>query len=390
MFERGRSWTREWFVFLLVLCAVAAGSPALLVAQARGGTGAGAAKTFDIYVIDVEGGNATLFVSPSGESLLMDTGYPAPNAARDAGRIVEALQDAGVRQIDHLVTTHWHGDHFGGLQELASRVTIREFIDHGPPDAEPNTGANASTAAFMRDVYPALYAGARHIVVKPGDAIPLAGVSVRVVTSAGKMIEKPLPGAGRRNPYCGDAPADSVMPVLFAEDAQSVGLYFTYGKFRAAHLGDLVKSKEFALMCPVNRLGTVDVLLGMHHGQATSNSAVLVHALHPRVAIMNNGTRKGGEPEVMKVVHTSPGLEDLWQLHFSLLSGQEYTQPGMFIANTIDDPITAMPVEPLASPPPGTPVHNGKAFWIKVSAQADGSFTVTNERNGFGKTYAAR
>ena len=118
----------------------------------------------------------------------------------------------------------------------------------------------------------------------------------------------------------------------------SVGIYITFGKFRTVHLGDLTKNKEFELMCPKNRLGTVDVLLGLHHGQASSNSPVLVHALHPRVAIMNDGTRKGGEPETMQTVHSSPGLEDLWQMHFSLLSGQEYTEPGMFIANTTDDP----------------------------------------------------
>ncbi len=167
-----------------------------------------------------------------------------------------------------------------------------------------------------------------------------------------------------------------------------------FGRFRTVHLGDLTKNKEFELMCPINRIGTVDVLLGLHHGQASSNSEVLVHALHPRVAIMNNGTRKGGEPEVMKTVHSSPGLEDLWQLHFSQLSGQEYTVPGMFIANTIDDPQPAMPVAPIAAPQAGAaatpaPVHNGAAYWIKLSAQQNGSFTVTNARNGFIKTYKA-
>ena len=147
-------------------------------------------------------------------------------------------------------------------------------------------------------------------------------------------------------------------------------------------------------MCPNNRIGTVDVLLGLHHGQATSNSELLVHALHPRVAIMNDGTRKGGEPETMKTVYSSPGLEDLWQIHFSLLSGQEYTAPGMFIANITDDQPPAMPIAPIVAPAPGpgappAPVHNGKSYWIKLSAQQDGTFTVTNTRNGFSKTYKA-
>jgi hypothetical protein len=109
---------------------------------------------------------------------------------------------------------------------------------------------------------------------------------------------------------------------------------------------------------------------------------------------MNNGTRKGGQPDVMTVLHTSPGLEDLWQMHFSQLSGQEYTVPSIFIANMQDDPLAAMPVAPIAAPTPGPdapapPAHNGPAYWIKVGAQSDGTFTVTNTRNGFSKTYRA-
>jgi hypothetical protein len=165
-----------------------------------------------------------------------------------------------------------------------------------------------------------------------------------------------------------------------------------FGRFRALHPGDLTKNKEFELMCPADRVGAVDVLLGLHHGQDTSNSEVLVHALHPRVAIMNNGTRKGGGPEVMRIVHSSPGLEDLWQMHFSVLSGQEYTVPGLFIANGVDDQPSTMPVAPVPLPQPGdnappAPAHNGHAAWIKVSARDDGTFNVTNSRNGFSKTY---
>ena len=302
--------------------------------------------TLDIYVIDVEGGNAVLFVSPTHESLLMDTGNVGAVAApRDAGRIVDAMKDAGVQQIDHLITTHWHGDHFGGMAELASRVPIREFIDHGP-NVQPGEVADA----FLRDTYPKLYAGGKHIVAKPGDKIPMIGLDVRVVTSAGKVIQTPLPGAGKPNPYCAGFKAGDNN----AEDPQSVGIHVAFGKFRTIHLGDVTKNKEFELMCPNNRIGTVDVLLGLHHGQASSNSEVLVYALHPRVAIMNNGTRKGGDPETMKTVHSSPGLEDLWQLHFSLLSGQEYSVPGMFIANIADDQPAAMPIAPTPAPPPGS------------------------------------
>jgi competence protein ComEC len=343
-------------------------------------------KPLNIYVIDVEGGNATLFVAPSGESLLIDTGNAGAAAARDSGRIEDAIKDAGLDHLDHLIITHWHGDHFGGLADLAAQVPIREFIDHGP-NVQP--GELADT--FLAKTYPQLIAKAKHTVAKPGDKISLAGLDVRVVTSAGASIKTPLPGGGKPNPYCSAyKPGDNN-----AEDPQSVGIFVAYGKFRTIHLGDLTKNKEFELMCPINKIGTVDVLLGLHHGQSSSNSPVLVHAVHPRVAIMNDGTRKGGEPEVMQTVHSSPGLEDLWQLHFSLLSGQEYTVPGMFIANTADDAPSAMPVAAMPPPTPGpnappAPVHNGKAHWIKLSAQADGSFTVTNTRNGFSKTYQAR
>ncbi|HWY48506.1 MAG TPA: MBL fold metallo-hydrolase [Bryobacteraceae bacterium] len=341
---------------------------ALALAQPRG--------ALNVYVIDVEGGNATLFVSPSHESLLIDTGNAGAAAARDAARIMDAIKDAGLQQIDHLIITHWHGDHFGGLAELAPKIPIREFIDHGP-----NTQPGELADTFLQKTYPQLYANAKHTVVKAGDKIPMAGLDVRVVTSAGEAIQTPLPGAGAANPYCANfKPGENN-----AEDPQSVGIYVKYGKFRTIHLGDITKNKEFELMCPINRIGTIDVLLGLHHGQASSNSPVLVHALHPRVAIMNNGTRKGGEPEVMQTVHSSPGLEDLWQLHFSLLSGQEYTVPGMFIANTIDDQPPTLPIAPSSAPSP--PVHNGTAYWIKLSAQSDGSFTVTNARNNFSKTY---
>jgi len=343
-----------------------------------------AAKPLDIYVVDVEGGNATLFVAPSGESLLIDSGNAGAAAPRDAGRILAAAKEAGLTQIDTLITTHWHGDHFGGMAELAARIPIRHFIDHGP-----NVQPGAVADEFLQSVYPALYAKGKHTVAKPGDRIAVAGLTVMVVTSAGETIKAPLPGAGAANPYCSSfKPGENN-----AEDPMSVGIHVTFGRFRTMHLGDLTKNKEFELMCPSNRIGTLDVFLGLHHGVDTSNSEVIVHALGPRVAIMNNGTRKGGQPEVMKTLHSSPGLEDLWQVHFSELSGQEYTVPGMFIANLLDEPSQAMPVAPMPAPAgrdaPPAPIHNGAAHWIKVSAQANGTFTVTNARNGFSKTYAA-
>jgi competence protein ComEC len=361
------------------LLVVAVLLPAALAAQPR--------TTLDIYVIDVEGGNATLFVAPSGESLLIDTGNGGPAAARDAERIMAAVQDAALTRIDHLITTHYHGDHFGAMSEIAGRIPIAEFIDHGP-----NVQANPAADAFLSDVYPALYAQSKHTVVEPGDRIGLGSVDVRIVASAGEPIREPVPRAGQPNPLCAAHQPKDADP---SENAQSVGSHFTFGRFGALHLGDLTWNKELALACPRNLLGTVDLFIVTHHGQPVSNAPVLVHALAPRAAIMNNGTRKGGQPDTMKVLFTSPGLEDLWQLHFSLLSGQEYTVPGTFIANVVDEQPASLPIEPAAAPAPGAgamppPVHNGAAFWIKASARDDGSFTVTNARNGFSKTYAAR
>src|ERR1700722_2050640 len=369
-----------------MLLGAIAGLAALLAQAGSDGAAAQTRTTLDIYVIDVEGGNATLLVPPSGESLLIDTGNVAPDAAvGDAGRIMAAIQDARLTQIDHLIITHWHGDHFGGVAELAKLIPIKHFIDHGA-NVQPAPAADD----FIAKTYPELYAKARHTVVKPGDKIAVAGIEVRVVTAAGATLKTALPGAGAPNPYCASfKPGENN-----AEDPMSVGTYITFGKFRTMHLGDITKNKEFELMCPVNRIGTVDAFLGLHHGVDSSNSEVMVHAVHPRVAIINNGTRKGGQPDVMRVLHSSPSLEVLWQINFSQPSGQEYTVPGMFIANGLDEPQTAMPVAPIAAPAPGPrtpppPPHNGPRHWIKLSAQPDGSFPVTNTRNGFSKTYAA-
>ena len=347
----------------------------------------GPARTLDIYVVDVEGGNATLFVAPNRESVLIDSGNGGAAATRDADRIMAAAHAAGLSQIDHLITTHWHGDHFGGMAELASRIPVREFIDHGP-----NVQPAAAADDFLQKVYPTLYAGGKHTIAKPGDRVAVTGVDWRIVAAAGQTIKTPLPGVGKPNPYCAAFAPQDPDPT---ENAQSVGSVVTFGRFRVAHLGDLTWNKEFELMCPDNPLGTVDLWVVSHHGQAISNSQVLAHALAPRAAILNNGTRKGGQPDAMRVLFSVPGLEDLWQMHFSQLSGQEYTVAGAFIANLLDEPSLAMPIAPMPAPAPGAsapppPVHNGPAYWFKVSAREDGSFSITNSRNGFSKTYAAR
>jgi beta-lactamase superfamily II metal-dependent hydrolase len=339
--------------------------------------------TLDIYVVDVEGGNAVLFVSPSGESVLIDSGNAGAGAVRDAERILAAAKDAGLARIDHLITTHYHGDHIGGLAELATRIPILEFVDHGP-----NTQPNANTDAFLQGGYRDLYTKTKHTVAKPGDKIPVSGLDWRVVTSATQVIQTPLRGKAAPNGDC--AKFTPQTGVNLTEDDQSLGSVITFGKFRTIHLGDLTLNRQFDLMCPANRLGTVDLLLAARHGNV--NAEFFVNAIRPRVVITNNGTRKGTQPEAMKIFFSAPRVEDIWQIHFSQLAGQENTVPGMFIANTFDQPLEGMPVAPYAPPPQGqqappAPEHNGRAYYLKVSAQQDGTFTVTNTRNGFGKTY---
>jgi competence protein ComEC len=341
-------------------------------------------KSLDIYVIDVEGGNSVLFVTPSGESMLVDTGNGGDGAVRDAGRIIAAIKDAGVKQIDHLIITHYHNDHIGGLSELATHISIKEFIDHG---ANTQPGANIDP---VLQSYSELYSHAKHTVAKPGDRIAIAGLDWRIVASDGEVLKTPLPGAGAPNPYCANFKA---VDVPKTEDDHSVGSFITFGKFRTVILGDLTLNRQFDLMCPNNRLGSVDLDLLARHGNV--NSELLIYPLHPRAAIMNDGTRKGAPPEAMKVLFSSPTPLDVWEMHFSLLSGQEYTVPGMFIANTLDEPPTAMPIAPVPPPAqgqqaPGPPQHNGAAYYFKVSALQDGTFTVTNTRNGFSKTYKAQ
>ena len=360
-------------------------STSFVVAQSR------ATKGLDIYVIDVEGGNSQLWVTPSGESVLIDTGNAGAAAVRDADRIMAAVKDAGIAQIDHLITTHYHADHVGGIVELAGRVPIKEFIDHGP-----NVQPGAQIDPLLQQ-YAALHAKAKHTVAKTGDKIPVSGLDWRVVNAAKQVIRTPLPGAGAANPYCATFARHDVNPVSGGplgntEDEQSVSSHVTFGKFRVLYLGDFDWNQEFELMCPNNRIGTVDLFVVSRHGQPSSNSEALVHAVRPRVTIMNNGSRKGGQPAAMNVLLNSPRLEDLWQIHFSVLGGQEYTVPGIFVANLEDG--TTVPIAPTALPPRGTPAppapqHNGAAYWIKVSAQTDGRFTVTNSRNGFSKAYKA-
>jgi hypothetical protein len=316
--------------------------------------------------------------------MLVDTGNGGAAAERDSGRILEAAEDAGLERIDYLLTTHWHGDHYGSMETLVSRIPVGAFLDHGPSVETGRGGA----PSFSESTYPGVYGNAARRVVVPGDRVDLGeDVQFTFLASAGRVVDEALPGRGEPNSHCaGFTPGAEDT----GENAQSAGGLLSFGEFEALHLGDLTVNVEHALMCPENPVGAVDLFVVSHHGQPSSNDRVLVHAVSPRVAVMNNGTRKGGQPEAMEVLFTSPGLEDLWQLHASQLGGQEYTVPGLFIANRTDATEEAMPLEPTTGrgggPPPS---HDGPAHWIRISAFADGSFTVTNSRNGFSKAYSA-
>ena len=316
-----------------------------------------AAKNLEIYFIDVEGGQSTLFVAPSGESMLIDTGWSGHNS-RDADRIAAAAKHAGVKAIDYLLITHFHEDHVGGVPQLARKLPIRNFIDHG------ESVEHDQRAKELYNAYVEYRAKGNHILAKPGVTIPIKGLDVKVLTADGDEIDSPLPGAGQPNPVCG---TDKQRAPDATENARSVGTLITFGGFRAIDLGDLTWNKELELFCPNNKVGTVDLYIVSHHGMDMSGSSTMVHALHPRVAIMDNGARKGGTPPAYQAIHSSPGIEDIWQLHYAVEGGKDNNTADTFIAN-IDE-------------------AGDMGNWIRVTVHPDGSFVVYNGRNKYSKTY---
>ena len=334
---------------------------ALLVALALSGSlvaAQGPRTTLDIYFIDVEGGQATLVVTPAGGSLLVDAGWSGFDG-RDADRIASAATLAGLARIDTLVVTHYHRDHVGGVPALAAKIPIGTFVDHGPTVEE-----GEQPAALYR-AYLETRAKSRHVEAKPGDAIPVAGLDVRVVSSGGAIATRALPGAGAPNPLCATFTSKESDPT---ENARSVGMVLIFGRFRMLDLGDLTWNKEHDLMCPNNLVGPIDLYLTSHHGLDQSGSPQLVRAIQPRVAVMNNGAKKGGVASAWQIVHDAPGLQDLWQLHYAVDGGTDHNVPEARIAN----------------------MDETTAFGIKISASRDGSFTVVNARNGQTKMYPPR
>ncbi len=316
-------------------------------------------KALEIYFVDVEGGQATLFVTPEGRSLLVDTGWPG-NAGRDADRIVAAAKKSGISKIDFVLLTHYHRDHIGGAPQLLARIPIGAFIDHGPNREPDNQETEQGWVAYQKVIADQ---GAKRITAKVGDILPIRGFRAQVVSSDGELLRKPLPNAGAQNPVCSTTdkrPADQT------ENARSLGTIITFGKARILDLGDLTWDKEMELVCPANKLGHVDIFIVSHHGSLQSNSPALLAAISPRIAIMDNGADKGGSPSSWDTIKNSPKLEDLWQLHFSNEGGVAHSSAGPFVAN-------------LAEPDAGN--------YLKLSVWPDGNLEVFNSRTQSTKHY---
>ncbi|MBI1759816.1 MAG: MBL fold metallo-hydrolase [Acidobacteria bacterium] len=344
------------FLAILVLLAM----PALTLAQ-------GNRTTLDIYYVDVEGGASTLIVTPAGESILVDAGWPGFDG-RDATRIEKALKQAGLTQIDHLIMTHYHVDHFGGIPELAKRVKVINFYDHGPMTELTEDKDFAPKYAAYRAA-----AKDKTITLKPGDSIKLkraAGlppVTLQVLAAAREIVaEKGM--AGAKNPACATATTQAEDP---SDNARSVAFLLRYGAFDFFDGGDLTWNIEHKLACPANLIGEVDLYQVTHHGLDTSNNTALLASVKPTVAIMNNGPRKGGSATTIKALRELPSLKALYQGHRNITLTAEQNVAEEFIAN-VDD-------------------KNDAANMITVSVDAGKkSFAVTNGRTGKSQTFPVK
>ncbi len=340
-----------------------AAAPVVLLAQAAVPGGGAADKRLRVFFVDVEGGQATLFVTPKGESLLIDTGWQE-NGGRDADRIVRAARSAGLTKIDTVLVTHFHEDHVGGVPQLLARMPVGTFLDHGENREMDHGITEKGYAEYLKAVQAS---GATRRVMHAGERLRIGEMTATVISADGALLRKPLDmagGGGQPNSFCAGSekrPADQT------ENARSLGVELTYGALRLLDLGDLTWDKEMELMCPVNKLGKVDVFIVSHHGWNQSSSPALVDGIGARVAIMDNGEKKGGSTPTLETLAKAPGMEARWQLHSSAEGG----------ARNTDDRYIANPL--------GTDAGRG----LELLGAKDGSFSVRNERTGETVRYAA-
>lgn len=325
---------------------------------------ASADKALDIYLIDTEGGAATLIVTPRGESLLVDSGNAGE---RDPSRIVRVVTEvAKLTKIDHHIITHWHGDHFGGTEAIAKAIPIGRFYDHGPT-VEPGN-FEERFAWYLK------LSADKRAVLKPGDEIKFQGspgsdspgLRLVCVCSAGLVLPN-KDGSQPKNDGCDKHPPQ---PEDKSDNAQSLGFKLSFGQFDFLDCGDLTWNIEHRLVCPENKVGIVDVYQTNHHGLANSNNPALIHTIAPRVAVMNNGPRKGGELPVIEALRSSPGLEAIFQVHRNVRRPDSDNAPAEFIANWEEN-------------------CPGDFVWLKVTPDGK-SYTVAAGADGKKHTFQSR
>ena len=320
--------------------------------------------SLEIYFIDVEGGAATLMVTPEGESVLIDSGYP-DNQGRDLDRIIHVAKDVeGLTQIDHAVVSHWHLDHFGNHAALKAKFGIGTFWDRGIPDELAEDPQYPDRIAAYRA---ASQNASQSLHV--GNSLPLNSgktpLTVRVMTSGREVVT----GEGAVNPF---ADRHQAQPDDPTDNSASLSLLFGFGSFRFLTCGDLTWNTEAKLVTPRNPVGKVDLFMVTHHGLPVSNNPAMVLAIDPVVAVMCNGPKKGGAEQTMQTLKEVQSLKDWFQLHRNVDLDPAVQTPADFIANT-------------------APTADCKGEWVKATVAPDGkSYTVQIGSDGTKHLYETR